>query len=204
MFVKILKEEGLNQALLGLSLSYNINFPEDLNKDEGDSYNRIKSLSYKLAIKDGGHNKFLESVMVWLDIRAPRYWWSQFDTYRTGTTKQSESTMHTLLKFPLTQASFESPLPAETLDYLENLRKNKDLTTLKRQLPEGFLQRRIVCTNYKTLRNIFRQRKGHKLNEWNIFIFTLLYKLREPDYFRDIMVLEKEDKIAFFRNNVPE
>jgi len=82
MRIQVLEESGLSHALLGLSL--NKNQPLD----------NMLTLSDKLASKDGGHNKFLESIAVWLDITAPRYWWSQLDTYRAGVTKQSESTMH--------------------------------------------------------------------------------------------------------------
>ncbi len=75
MKTKLLHEHGSQEALLGLSLSY-------------DSEPNIK-VANQLAHKQGGHNKFLESIVVWLDITAPRYWWQEFDTYRIGITKQS-------------------------------------------------------------------------------------------------------------------
>lgn len=58
---------------------------------------RIIEEAGRLFEKDGGHNKFLESVILWLDVNAPLYWWTEADTYRLST-KQSESTMHTLEK----------------------------------------------------------------------------------------------------------
>lgn len=76
--IEILNESGYEEAMLGLSLSFN------------QPVSNMKGVSDRLYDKDGGHNKFLESVCVWLDITMPRYWWSEADTYRISVTKQSE------------------------------------------------------------------------------------------------------------------
>ena len=47
------------------------------------------------------HRKFLRQIFVCVDITAPIYWWSEFDTYKVGTAANSTSTMHTLSKFPI-------------------------------------------------------------------------------------------------------
>ena len=36
-------------------------------------------------------------------------------------------------------------------------------------LPSSYNQKRTVCLNYEVLANIYRQRKGHKLDEWQVF-----------------------------------
>ena len=171
MNVKILNECGYNEALTGLSLSYNV-----------EDTSALAQIANKLAGKDGGHNKFLESMVVWIDIDAPRYWWSQFDTYRTGTSKQSESTMHTILKRQLVQEDFESPILRSTLEDLNFTIKLKNLDDIKNLLPEGFLQRRIVCTNYKVLRSIYKQRFTHKLPQWQTFCNTVLENVEFPEF----------------------
>ena len=84
MKLTVLKESGFEEALLGLSLSF----------DSEPS----KRVADKLAWKGGGESKFLESIVVWIDLDAPRYWWAQFDTYRVGISKQSESSIHTLMR----------------------------------------------------------------------------------------------------------
>jgi hypothetical protein len=117
--IKLLSEHGYNEAILGLSLSYNTTTKKAMETAE------------LLAKLDGGHNKFLESICVWLDITAPRYWWQQFDTYRIGVTKQSESTMHTLLRQPLTDDSFEGMLPVWIKDQLNTLIEQKRFDELK-------------------------------------------------------------------------
>lgn len=172
MRIKVLDERGYESALLGLSLSY---------KQDPD---KMPEVARRLAFKGGGHNKFLESIMLWIDITAPRYWWQQFDTYRVGVTKQSESTMHTMTKRPLTQEDFEHPIPAETLAHLNELIASKDWKQVKWLLPEGFLQRRIVCLNYMTLQRMIRQRATHLLEEWSAFTGQVLAQVAHPEFLK--------------------
>jgi len=139
MNVRILEEHGYSSALLGLCLSYNQD-PE-----------HMPAVAQKLRFKGDGHNKFLESIAVWMDIDAPRYFWQQFDTYRIGVTKQSESTMHTMTARPLQQDDFEHPIPEAHLKHLNVLIADQQWQTAKQDLPESFLQRRIVCLNYMIL-----------------------------------------------------
>ena len=170
MKIHVLREAGYYEALLGLSLSYNRPVEE------------MEDVALKLCNKDGGHNKFLESIVVWLDITAPRYWWQQFDTYRVGVTKQSESTMHTILKRPLTQDDFEGDISWDTLAHLNLLIEGKELDQVKRELPESFLQRRVVCTNYKALRHMINQRYNHKLIEWRWFCEEMYHRLNRREF----------------------
>lgn len=53
----------------------------------------------KHLVKAGSdHRKFLRQIFVSVDITAPLYWWSEFDTYKVGTVANSCSKMHTLAK----------------------------------------------------------------------------------------------------------
>ena len=170
MKVVVLNEAGYDEAMLGLSLSYN------------QPVENMPTVANKLAHKDDGHNKFLESIVVWLDITAPRYWGQQFDTYRIGVTKQSESTMHTLRQHRLTQDNFAHTVPDQWLNWINSALDNASLSYIKGLLPEGFLQRRIVCTNYKALRHIIKQRKNHRLSEWQFFISEIRQQVRYPHW----------------------
>ena len=163
MKVKILKEAGHEEAMLGLSLSYNA--------DPGRMSARADKLTRLNPYE--GHSKFLESISVWLDMVAPRYWWQQFDTYRVGITKQSESTVHTLMRRPLQHSDFEGGCHHEILELLNDGIEKVDVNFVKRHLPESFLQRRIVTTNYKTILHIIRQRHDHKLSEWQDFCLAM-------------------------------
>lgn len=157
MEIKILREAGYNEALLGLSL--NKNQPVD----------NMAHVAEKLCDKDKGHNKFLRFMTVWLQVRAPRYWWQEYSTYKVGSVENSESTMHTMMKNPITQDNFVSPIYEPTIIRLQELLSNGDFLQLKKELPEGWLQTRVICCNYATLRNILQQRTTHRLPEWQEF-----------------------------------
>lgn len=95
----VIEEAGFLPAIYGLGLSYGLtnNIPyKEFIKDK-ELINRLSNVAVKLSTKDGGHNKFLESIKIYLIVNAPRFWWSEADTYRLST-KQSASTMHTLVK----------------------------------------------------------------------------------------------------------
>lgn len=186
MQVKVLEEAGYEWALYGMALSFH-----DRKIDVGswwpEQFARAKIRAEKLAHKDGGHNKFLESICVWIDIEAPRAWWSEMDTYRVGTTKQSESTMHTLSKRPPEKCDFEEGTDDYQIHGFIVLWEEvkSDVTRLKMNLPEGFLQRRVICTNYKVLRNIVWQRSGHRLKQWDVFNIELLSQIKHPEFIKE-------------------
>jgi len=193
MRVHIVNECGKFEALMGLGLSYGLTSKYHYEDDmEPVLFQRLQDLSNSLAHKDKGHNKFLESICVWIDITAPRYWWSQFDTYRIGVTKQSESTMHSLMHRHLIQDDFENSIPQVTLNQLNIYIDEKNFDKLKNELPEGFLQRRIICTNYKVLRHIITQRKKHKLPKWEVFIRNILTQANDANYLVNFGTEKKE------------
>ena len=147
--------------------------------------NLDKELSTKLASAGTEHCKHLRMVMVWAEISAPRYWWQEFDTYRAGVEKVSCSTMHKLMSRPLTIDDFEHDR-YPNVDLFDNIvaingymkqYKNCEDPVIKKNiwrgiiqmLPQSYIQRRTVMMSYAALRNIYRQRKGHKLIEWEQF-----------------------------------
>ena len=158
----VLNEAGYGEALLGLSLSYN------------QPVEKMAGVAKKLVLQGGSHAKFLESMVIWFSVKAPRYWWQQFDTYRAGVTKQSGSTMHTVMQRELVQDDFVREVYPSVLNSLNRWIKSKDFDMVKANLPEGFLQERVVCLNYKVLAHMYGQRNDHRLKEWqNFFDFTL-------------------------------
>jgi len=179
----VLREAGYEEALLGMALSYYDHaIPLEIWWNE-EKIERAKKRALALAFRGGGHNKFLESMQVWLFVQASRDFWSEMDTYRVGISKQSSSTMHTLSKRYATKEDFESgtnPLCIEAFNKVLSLKPC--VTTLKKNLPEGFLQTRIISTNYKVLQNIAFQRKGHRLKQWNSFLKMLQKQLEHPEF----------------------
>ena len=143
------------------------------------------------------HRKFMRQIFVSVDITAPLYWWKEFDTYKVGTVANSTSTMNKLATTPITLDCFEiddydrnlsladNPKDDDGLDnistfeediiyVLENIRQ-KYLETkdkrywkeLVRWLPESWLQKRTITMNYENVRNMYFQRRNHKLTEWS-------------------------------------
>jgi len=184
MQVKVLSESGFLEALLGIGLSFGLtsgkNYHEMLQDKDSALWDRLHGIAEKLAHKGNAENKFLRQISVVLDVDAPIYWWKQADTYKVGTTAQSESTMHTLKRTPITQDRFEHPIFPETIKHLEGLRQSGDFELLVNELPCGWLQRRILTYNYAVIQNIYQQRRHHKLKEWHIFIDSVLNKLEFP------------------------
>lgn len=183
MQVVVLKEEGHELALKGMAYSFK-DRAEDVDEWWEDKKGRAEQRAPKLAPMEGGHNKFLESIVLWIDIEASRAFWSEFDTYRVGTTKQSESTMHTLSKRAPAAFDFEEGTDPRVIEVFKEVwaESKGDVNTLKMNLPEGFLQRRIVCTNYKVLRNIIAQREKHRLKWWPMFVEEIRKQVAHPEY----------------------
>ena len=180
---------GLENAIIGMRLPMAKDFADA--KEKCDSVFTISpegigekdnAIMKKLigADKDGGqpNSKFLRMIHAQVAITAPLYWWKQADTYKIGTTTNSTSTMHTLANFPITRQCFEhgEMIPDSVILYLEGLRKEyaktKDKETWQRlivNLPESWMQTRMLDCDYQTLRNIYHWRKNHKLTEWRTF-----------------------------------
>ena len=168
---------GYEHAVLGMMLSYGKTSYDNFCAESND----IDRLAAKLAPMDGGHNKFLEQIQYWILIQAPLFWWKQADTYRVGISKSSESTMHKSWKNGLTQEMFETPIFQDTLNNLNKFidEYNAEKTTTERKaylqdliignLPDAYLQTRLLNVNAKCLRNMYFQRREHKLKQWRDF-----------------------------------
>ena len=188
----VIGEYGLLQAMFGLGLSHGLtsgtSFAE-FSSPNNPLVVRCLEVARKLHDKDGGHNKFLESIQIWLDVTMPRGVWVEADTYRAGSSKQSESTMHTIHKRELAQEDFDQDIPESMLTTLNQAivvyradRSVENLVVVKNMLPEGFLQRRIWNINYKTLRSIVAQRKDHRLPHWKTFCAEVLGSINHPEW----------------------
>ena len=153
--------------------------------------NNDYGLMMKLADAGTDHRKFMRMITVYVDIKAPLYWWKEFDTYKVGTVANSCSTMHKIQskEIELTDFSFEefdvsggeneiylsdmfvnvvADCEALRLKYIETGDK-KYWRGLIQLLPTSYNQKRTVMLNYEVLANIYKSRKNHKLDEWHKF-----------------------------------
>lgn len=131
------------------------------------------------------HRKYLRQIFVSMDVTAPLYWWKENDQYKVGTVTNSCSTMHKIMDHAFTEDdfSFEVEDNEDIQDILTILnkhrnayldRKNKqDWYSVIKFLPEAYNQKRTLTMNYENVFTIIRQRSGHKLDEWNVFVSIL-------------------------------
>lgn len=139
-------------------------------------------LATDLIEAGSSHSKFLRQIFISMDIDAPIYWWKEMDTYKVATTANSTSTMHTLAKYRINKDFFsfdedvDEKYVNQFITYLEDLRlryietrDKKYWRELIQLLPESWNQLRTWTGSYQNLRNIYSQRKSHKLVEWRDF-----------------------------------
>ena len=169
------------------------------------------NLAQKLIKAGNEHAKFMRMIHVAVDTDMPRYWHSEADTYHFNT-KNSCSTMHKLLNrnTPITLDMFiiceeDYDWWIDTVSKLEKLRQeykqvqsttkdnqimNRLLVRAKRMLPEGFLQMRTWDTNYAEIRNMYFQRRHHRLKEeW---IDTFCKWVESLPYAKQLIMYEGE------------
>ena len=155
--------------------------------DEKDM-KRAKNLV--LATKDGNtaHHQFLTGIRVNFDLKFSNKAWVEAERYRFLEFVSSQSTMHRITKFNLddTYNEYVDPRIIEIMKEKVNEyngledgqeKKEKYLEILYSN-PAGFEITARMTTNYRCLRNIYIQRKDHRLPEWREFckwIETLPY-----------------------------
>ena len=158
--------------------------------EDGDMRRAI-NLTKASSTDNGAHGQFLTGIRVAFDVTFSNKAWVEAERYRFLEFVSSQSTMHKITKFdldtsyneyvhpkaieimkelvteyndlcgPEATASFtpEELTEAKTHKYLEILYTN----------PAGFELTARLTTNYRCLRNIYKQRKNHRLPEWRAF-----------------------------------
>lgn len=132
------------------------------------------------------HAKFLRMIHVQMDITAPLFFFSEHDTYKVATTRNSCSKMHRIhvKSFELNDFSHEGCNEVEyamvalnsSIIICEQLRKDFNETKDKKYwralielLPESYNMLATWDSSLQTILSILHQRKGHKLDEWEEF-----------------------------------
>ena len=156
------------------------------------------ALMKSLVRAGSDHSKFMRMITVTCDITAPLYFYKEWDTYKVGTVRNSCSTMHKIhaKEFTLDDFSTEHLIIYDDgtemyicdtkynsldgmifiVDLLNHYRglylKTKDKKywwQMIQLLPSSYNQRATVQLNYAVLRNMYKSRKDHKLDEWHTF-----------------------------------
>lgn len=152
----------------------------------------------------GAHDQFLTGIRVSFDLTFTNKAWVEAERYRFLEFVSSQSTMHRITKFDLRNQynQYVDPRIIEIME--EKVRQHNILLEelantpmedeynrerLKRLItqkyleilysnPAGFMLTARMTTNYRCLKNIWRQRRNHRLPEWREFckwIETLPY-----------------------------
>ena len=170
-------------------------------------------------IKAGSdERKFLRMIHVSMDITAGQQWWTEFDTYKVGTVRDSCSKMHKIQDHTIDIDSFDhegldliddvvghndimgdltpkdimNHIYFPMLDYLRikfNETKDKKYwRALIEILPESYHIKATVDLNYENIYNMLHARAYHKLDEWALSNLENRTYYYNGDSFCDVVV----------------
>lgn len=164
-----------------------------------------RGLNLVKATKDGNtaHSQFLTGIRVNFDLTCSNKMWVEAERYRFLEFVSSQSTMHRITKFDLDKA-YNGYVDKRIIEIMKEKVKEynafievreaakgypeivAELNRILKEMyleilysnPAGFTLTARMTTNYRCLRNIYKQRKDHRLPEWREFckwIETLPY-----------------------------
>ena len=155
------------------------------------SLDRLKKLG-KCDI-GSGHDVSLSGVIVQYDLKAPLYFWKQFQRYHFHQINSSMSSMHSIHKINLNLHCNEY-VESEIIILIEQYQKayndnpNHDsYMRLIANIPSGFELWAGITSNYQQEKTILSQRKNHKLDEWKVYCKWIL----ELPYFKELTGIDK-------------
>lgn len=163
---------------------------------------RCQNLVNATKTGNGAHAQFMTGIRVNFDLTFSNKAWVEAERYRFLEFVSSQSTMHRITKFNLDNQyneyvderiieimkekvkgynniiqSLEDVKDSTQRELLNDIAKRKYLEILYSN-PAGFTLTARMATNYRCLRNIYIQRRDHRLPEWRAFcrwIETLPY-----------------------------
>lgn len=145
---------------------------------------RAINLSKAGSSDNQAHEQFLTGIRVAFDLTCTNKMWVEAERYRYLSFVSSQSSMHCIQKFDI-KAQCNEYVDDRIITVIEEKKKEylKDSTSenflnLIYNIPSGFQLTARLTTNYRCLKNIYKQRKNHRLPEWREFckwIETLPY-----------------------------
>lgn len=163
----------------------------EMREVEEKDLNRGETLVKATLNGNTAHHQFLTGIRVNFDMTFTNKGWVEAERYRFLEFVSSQSTMHRITKFNLDNQYIEYVDPRiieimkEKVDVYNRISKIKVtseeaiqekkeiLTRLYLEIlysnPAGFKLTARMTTNYRCLRNIYIQRRNHRLPEWRAF-----------------------------------
>ena len=193
MIISNLKVYDLEESLLASGYAMRTELNEIAVTDK--TIKRAMNLT-KASNGNGAHGQFLTGIRVNFDLTLSLKAWVEAERYRFLEFVTSQSTMHRITKFDIKKQcneyvddriikiveekveQYNSILLAikneeylahgYTLEGMQELAKDAYLRVLY-NVPSGFELTARMTTNYRCLKNIYIQRKTHRLPEWKAF-----------------------------------
>lgn len=204
MKVENVRIYDLEESLIASGYPMRTMANQDRDLDEKD-IKRGHNLSKACDTGNGAHGQFMTGIRVSFDLTFTNKAWVEAERYRFLEFVSSQSTMHRITKFDLRE-QYNEYVDPRIIDIMEEkvkeynilvksrerlsegaaeqMKKDINDAITKRYLeilysnPAGFNLTARMTTNYRCLKNIYIQRKNHRLPEWREFckwIETLPY-----------------------------
>lgn len=198
MRITNVKVYDLDESII--ASGYPMRTEAEMREVEEKDIKRAINLSKAATAENGAHGQYLTGIRVAFDLTFSNKAWVEAERYRFLEFVSSQSTMHRITKFNLDEAynEYVDPRVIEIMkekvneykelegamwpvgtdpDQIEREKKRKYLEILYTN-PAGFELTARMTTNYRCLKNIYYQRRNHRLPEWREFcawIETLPY-----------------------------
>lgn len=167
--IKTIGVWGLEESIVGSKFPMSVDI-ESLTPEITTTVNSLAS-----SDKSEGHDQFLDGPTVMFDMTFSNKAWVEAERYTFLNFVSSQSTMHRIAKMDIRKCCNEY-VTENSIKEAERLLKiyNEDPTphnylVLLYNIPSGFELTARMITNYRCLKNIYSQRKNHRLPEWKVF-----------------------------------
>ncbi|AZO96154.1 hypothetical protein [Halocella sp. SP3-1] len=177
MKINNVEVNGIPGAIKASGYPMSIKIDRVLTDKDFDRANRLAGCDAGI-----GEDCFLKGVNVQADITAPQYWYLQFQRYHFADIVSSQSKMHRILKMDIDKQCSDKVSPIIKKEFKNHIEHYKrDAITFEELIascPMGLMLTARITTNYLQLKSIYRQRRHHRLEEWQVFcdwIETLPY-----------------------------
>lgn len=160
--------------------------------DVNKATSEITKTAYSLAQSPIGsaHDQYLTAIIAQFDLTFTVKAWTEAERYHFFDFISSQSTMHRISKFDLTN-QYSEYVDKRMIDIMNELKdkynKTQDKEDYLRLLysnPCGFKLTAAMTTNFRQLKTIYYQRRNHRLPEW----ITFCKQLEEIPEFRSLVL----------------
>lgn len=122
-----------------------------------------------------GEDNFLNGVLVQFDLTFSNKAWVEMQRYHFIDFVSSQSTMHCISKMNIADMcnGYVSDIVIEEMNRLKEIylqtKDKEDYLRLLYNIPSGFELTARMTTNYRQLKTIYKQRRNHRLPDWQYF-----------------------------------